>query len=241
MLRKCYCLIVPVLFVITNVLAQENPAWPGVFTRINNEVLANSRAYTTLRDATATLGHRLTGSDHGRRAEAYAYALLKSYGFKNVRFQPFEVESWSRGTLAVTAGTDMQHQQAVKAVSLAHSPVSADVSLELVDMGNGLEEDYLANPGKAAGKIALVYLGVLPGSKPGTGTLHRSEKTAIAIKYGAKGIIIINTPDGNILLTGTASVTGKLIPIPAVCVGREDGMQLRQQLLRGVKPIVPIL
>jgi hypothetical protein len=233
MLRKCYCLAVLILFVLTNVLAQENPAWPGVFTRINNEVLANSRAYTTLRDATATLGHRLTGSDHGRRAEAYAYALLKSYGFKNVRFQPFEVESWSRGTLSVTAGPDMQHQQAVKAVSLAHSPVSADVSLELVDMGNGLEEDYLANPGKATGKIVLVYLGVLPGSKPGTGTLHRSEKTAIAIKYGAKGIIIINTPDGNILLTGTASVTGKLIPIPAVCVGKEDGMQLRQQLAAG--------
>jgi hypothetical protein len=92
--------------------------------------------------------------------------------------------------------------------------------LEVVDMGNGLEEDYATDgqKEKVKGKIALVYLGVLPGSKPGTKTLHRSEKTAIATKYGAKGIIITNTAAGGILLTGTASVTGKLIPIPAVCI-----------------------
>jgi Zn-dependent M28 family amino/carboxypeptidase len=73
-------------------------------------------------------------------------------------------------------------------------------------------------------------LGVLPGSKPGTPNLHRSEKTAIATKYGAKGIIVINTSANGILLTGTASVTGKLIPIPAVCVGKEDGMILKEKL-----------
>jgi Zn-dependent M28 family amino/carboxypeptidase len=100
-------------------------------------------------------------------------------------------------------------------------------------MGNGLEEDYATQPDKVTGKIALVYLGVLPGSKPGTPTLHRSEKTAIATKHGAKGIIVINTPPNGILLTGTASVTGKLIPIPAVCVGKEDGMLLKEQLNKG--------
>ncbi|WP_315814978.1 M28 family metallopeptidase [Paraflavitalea speifideaquila] len=32
------------------------------------------------------------------------------------------------------------------------------------------------------------------------------------------------------MLTGTASVTGKLIPIPAVCIGKEDGMKLKETL-----------
>ena len=50
---------------------------------------------------------------------------------------------------------------------------------------------------------------------------------------GAKGIIIINTAAGGILLTGTASVTGKLIPIPAVCIGKEDGMVLRDRCNEG--------
>ena len=40
-----------------------------VFHRINDEVLANSRAYETLGEACKTIGHRLTGSANGKRAE----------------------------------------------------------------------------------------------------------------------------------------------------------------------------
>ena len=209
--------------------AQHNPNWVPDFTRINQEVLNHSEAYSRLKEATSQIGHRLTGSANGKRAEDFAYKLFKKWGFTQVSYQPFEVDSWSRGTLAVSIGKHQQ-LQTVNAVTLAHSPVSSFIELPLADMGNGLEEDYLAQPDKVKGKIALVYLGVLPDSKPGTGTLHRSEKTALATKYGAKGIIIINTATGGILLTGTASVTGKLIPIPAVCIGKEDGMKLKEQL-----------
>ena len=214
------------------VSAQEKSDWPEVFKQINTEVQTNSKAYSTLRDATSTMGHRLTGSANGKKAEDYAFNLLKSYGFTDVKYQPFEVESWSRGTLQVRIGSSHQSLQPVKSVSLAHAPVKADVSGELVDMGNGLEADYAAKPDAVKGKIALVYLGVLPGSAPGTKSLHRSEKTAIAIKYGAKGIMVINTVKNGVLLTGTASVTGKLIPIPAVCVGYEDGLKLKESLAK---------
>jgi hypothetical protein len=218
------------LFLTNQVTAQAKPEWSSIFAKINKEVLDNSNAYTSLKIASETIGHRLTGSENGKKAEQYAYDLLKSYGFTNLKFQPFEVESWSRGTLAVTIGKSTQNLQPIKSVSLAHSPVASDITLEVVDMGNGVEDDYLANPNKVKGKIALVYLGVLPGSKAGTPGLHRSEKTAIATKYGAKGIIVINTADKGVLLTGTASVTGKLIPIPAVCVGKEDGLALKEQI-----------
>lgn len=216
-----------------NGIGQAKQEWNKIFANINREVLANSNAYTSLKIASETIGHRLTGSENGNKAEAYAYNLLKSYGFSNVRFQPFEVESWSRGNLTVQIGNNLNNLKTVKSVSLAHSPVDSDISLEVVDMGNGVEDDYLAAPDKVKGKIALVYLGTLPGSKAGTPSLHRSEKTAIATKYGAKGIIVINTADKGVLLTGTASVTGKLIPIPAVCVGKEDGMELKTQLQNG--------
>ncbi|TAF56776.1 MAG: M28 family peptidase [Sphingobacteriia bacterium] len=227
---KLYLLGLLAICSATPVLAQQPDQWPTVFNKINQDVQTSSKAYETLKEATSTIGHRLTGSENGKKAEDYVYQLLKSYGFKDVRYQPFEVESWSRGTLSVRIGPLGQTGQTYKAVTLAHSPVKADVDLLLADMGNGLEEDYMAAPDKVKGKIALVYLGVLPGSKPGTKSLHRSEKTALATKYGAKGIVIINTATGGILLTGTASVTGKLIPIPAVCIGKEDGMALKAQL-----------
>jgi Iap family predicted aminopeptidase len=207
--------------------AQDNFA--PVFKEINNEVQNNSKAYATLKDASESIGHRLTGSANGAKAEEYVYNLLKSYGCE-VKYQPFEVESWDRRTLAVKVGNSASNLSAVKAVTLAHSPVSANVTAALIDVGNGLEADYQSLGDKVKGKIALIYLGILPGSPKGTASLHRSEKTAIATKYGAVGVIIINGVKNGVLLTGTASVTGKLIPIPAVCIGLENGMELKEKL-----------
>jgi hypothetical protein len=201
-----------------------------VFKKINEEVLANSRAYETLEEATKTIGHRLTGSEEGAKAEEYTYNLLKSYGLQ-VEYQPFEVESWSRGDIEVQIGSQGSLAP-MPAVTLAHSPVEAEITAEIVDMGNGVDADYEAKPGAVEGKIALVYIGTLPNSPEGTPGLHRSEKTALAIKHGAIGIIIINQVDGGVLLTGTASVTGSLISIPAVCIGKEDGLALKETLTK---------
>lgn len=210
-----------------NVKAQDN--FSNAFKQINTEVQANSQAYQNLKQASEQIGHRLTGSANGAKAEEFAYNLFKSYGFE-VKYQPFEVQSWDRKTIAVKVGADKGSLTNVKAVTLAHSPVKANVTAELIDVGNGLEADYHPVKDRVKGKIALIYLGVLPGSAAGTASLHRSEKTAIATKYGAVGVMIINKVEGGVLLTGTASVTGKLIPIPAVCIGLEDGMALKEKL-----------
>ncbi|TDQ07647.1 M28 family peptidase [Pedobacter metabolipauper] len=212
---------------VLNAAAQDD--FSVVFNKINADVQSNSKAYSNLKSATETIGHRLTGSANGAKAEDYAYKLLKSYGY-DVKFQPFEVESWSRLTNETKIGSSVDSLLKITSVTLAHSPVKANVTAEMVDMGNGLEEDYVKNPDLVKGKIALVYLGVLPGSPAGTPSLHRSEKASIATKYGASGIIIINGVKGGVLLTGTASVTGKLIPIPAVCIGLENGMRFKERL-----------
>ena len=222
-MKKSVVLFVALFSVLIS-FAQAKTEWQEIFNRISNEVSKNSKAYTSLQTETQTIGHRLTGSPNGAKAEAFAFDLLKSYGFQP-EYQTFEAESWSRGTIEVTI-----NNVKFKAVTLAHSPVKVDLTGELVDMGNGLEDDYKINPDAAKGKIVFAALGILPGSKQGLHNLHRSEKTALAIKYGAKGIILFNGAPGEILLTGTASVTGKLISIPAVCIGNDDGMKLKEQL-----------
>lgn len=199
-----------------------------LFARIDIEIKQNSKAYSTLEEATKTIGHRLTGSENGAKAEEYTFNKFKEYGFDDVAYQTFEVEAWSRGE--VTLQVDEKN---MKVVTLGHSPVKAEITGEIVDMGNGLEADYLKQPGAVKDKISLVYIALLEGSEEGLSNLHRSEKTALAIKYGAKGIIIINRVPNGVLLTGTASVTGELIPIPAVCIGLEDGMALKEKLRIG--------
>ena len=199
----------------------------AVFKRINEEVLQTSNAYSTLQKATSTIGHRLTGSANGEKAEEFTFNAFKSYGFTNVKYQPFEVEAWSRDTVSlevVPRSSDNFRQ--VKVVSLAHSPVNASLKGLIIDVGNGLESDFEKVKTAVKGKIALMNIGISPPNKE-LKNLHRSEKTALAIKYGATGVIIINQVKGGVLLTGTASVTGQLIPIPAVCISLEDGRMIR--------------
>ncbi len=212
---------------ITFSCAKEEKALSNseLFAKIDTEIKANSQAYKDLKVASETIGHRLTGSENGAKAETFAYNKFKEYGFDNVVYQAFEVEAWSRGDVSLEID-----ENGTKVVTLGHSPVEAKVSGTIVDMGNGLEADYAANSEAVKGKIALMYIGILPGSSEGLTNLHRSEKSSIAIKYGAIGIIIINQVDNGVLLTGTASVTGALLPIPAVCIGKEDGMALKEKL-----------
>lgn len=210
-------------------LSPLRPSVEKVFGRINADVLKNGRAYETLADASQRIGHRLTGSPNGVRAEQYAYDLLRSYGFKDVRYEAFEVESWMRDTVTLAVVPNKSDNfRDLKVVALAHSPVDAHVRGEIIDVGNGLEGDFKALKDKVKGKIALINIG-LSGAK-GARNLHRSEKTALAIQYGAIGVIMVNLVPGNVLLTGTASVTGKLIPIPAVCISYESSVGLRQWL-----------
>ncbi|MBC7920691.1 MAG: M28 family peptidase [Ferruginibacter sp.] len=205
----------------------DEPDLSAVFARINEEVLQRGRAYQTLNEATSTIGHRLTGSPNGTRAEQYAHDLLRSYGL-DVKFVPFEVEAWSRDTVTLSVGPPKSDNlRVIPVVSLAHSPVKATLQGDIVDAGNGLESDFEAVKDQVKGRIALVNIGISPPN-PALKNLHRSEKTALAIRYGAAGIIIVNQVKNNVLLTGTASVTGKLIPIPAVCISLESGAIIRE-------------
>lgn len=204
------------------------PSLEKVFERINQEVMQHGQAYETLADASARIGHRLTGSPNGAKAEEYAFNLLRSYGFKDVRYDSFEVESWMRDTCTLSiVPNKSDNYRDVRVVSLAHSPVDAHVRGEIIDVGNGLEGDFAALKDQIKGKIALVNIGLSNPTK-GARNLHRSEKTALAIQHGAKGVIMVNLVPGNVLLTGTASVTGKLIPVPAVCISYESGQALRK-------------
>jgi len=200
-----------------------------LFKKINDDVLSRGRAYETLQEATSSIGHRLTGSPNGGKAEDFAYKLLKEYGFADVKYMPFEVESWARDTVSlaiVPKGSD--NFRDVEVVALAHSPVSSHLKAPIVDCGDGVEADFEKVKDQVKGKIALFNINLQSPENKGKKNLHRSEKTALAIKYGAVGVIIANAVEGGVLLTGTASVTGALIPIPAVCISVESGKAIRK-------------
>ena len=209
---------------ILSILSLNAQSNPEILSKIHTEVMNNSEAYQQLAKATESIGHRTTGTENGHLAEEYAASLLKEYGY-DVIFQEFEFKGWKRNSLTlVINGED------IKAVSLAHSPAYADVSGEIIYLGNGLQEDYTKLRNRLTDKIVLVSLGLVEDTPKGTKNLHRSEKTALAAEYGAKGIILYNQAKGDILLTGTASVTGDIIDLPAINITYEDGQRVLNDL-----------
>ena len=203
----------------------------SAFKRIKDEVDQNSLAYSSLGTACQTLGHRLTGSEKGKKAEEFAFNLFKKYGFRDTKFQGFQVEAWARDTVTLSIAPPKSDDfREVPVVSLAMTPVEANITGTMVDMGNGLDVDFEAKKEQIKGKVAVMNIGLVD-PKPGQKNLHRSEKTALAIQYGAIGVIFVNTVKGQVLLTGTASVTGNLISIPAVCISWESGVEIRKWLL----------
>lgn len=201
-----------------------------IFKAINDDVNQNSKAYETLNWSCNNIGHRLTGSKNGALAEEYALSLLKNYGFKNAKLKPFEVEAWSRDTVTLSISPENSDDiMDLPVTALAMTPIEAKVKVEIVDCGNGLEGDFERMKEKVTGRVVLMNLGLV-GVPKTTKNLHRSEKTALAIQYGAKGVIMVNQVPKNVLLTGTASVTSSLINIPATCISMESGLVVRNWL-----------
>lgn len=214
--------------------------WSDVFRQLNDEIVLHQQGYTALGEATQTIGHRLTGSENGHKAEEFAADFLRKAGYDNVTFDPFEVSCWQRGKvrLFIESAEDMQ---VFPCVALAHTPVKADTSAPLVWLGSGLSKDFEAVGTAAQGKFVLMSLQLQPADSAAK-NLHRSEKTALAIKAGAAGVIFINEvkTGEDILLTGTCSTNGELVKIPVVCVSKSTGALLRQDLDAPVSSVLTI-
>lgn len=210
------------------VSAQEVPAHWQAFDR---EAQEGAQGYQWLRWSTGAIGHRLTGSVQGALAERSVDSLFRISGLPLVKRFPFEAQAWSRGMVKLTIGDGSGYLH-LAAVALANTPLEADVEAPLIDAGNGLPSDLDGLGEALKGRVALVNIGLVNAPK-GTANLHRSEKAALALARGVAAILFVNQVEGGILLTGTASIDGTLIPVPAACVATEDGTELRSRLAQG--------
>ncbi|MFI5149860.1 MAG: M20/M25/M40 family metallo-hydrolase [Bacteroidia bacterium] len=243
---------ISVLLMAFPLLPVQTDRQKDVFTSIRAEELHNQKVAEELKTATSQIGHRLTGSENGKKAELFALNLFKKYGYADTRLEEFEVDAWRRKDVKLNlyySGSDTLRPRPVsgtgfpnkldpgnagcvtiaEVVSLAHTPLQADVFARIIDLDNGLRKDFEQHHDSIKGKIILLNLGIYPKDST-LRNLHRSEKAALAMQFGAKGCIFINQVEGRILLTGTASVDGTLITIPAICICQEDGLSLRQCL-----------
>ena len=175
------------------------------------ETIDGSDAHMREFVAICDTGGRFAGSDSEQLAcEHLSSRLRATTGVAPTR-APVSYLGWSRSDVVLERidGTG----QTFPCVSLVRSPVTPPAGLiaELVDVGRGTEQEFLALSAKIAGCIVLVRHEYMFA----TGTIHRRRKYQWALKHGAVGFLIACHLSGAGPVTGSSGATPER-GIPAI-------------------------
>lgn len=188
--------------------------------RVIGEAIAGSEFKENLR-ALCLDGGRLSGSENGRKAEEYVAAKLRKYGLTSVHFEPFEMSGWRVNETVVTALTDPP-LTLINAVALGNtlSTPAEGIEGELIDVGEGRDEDFERSANAIHGKFVLVS----------GGKSNRREKMAAAGKCGALGVLYVGAKDREPVIGGCHADPR---PEPAIAIRYSDGEKLAELLTAG--------
>lgn len=157
------------------------------------------------------LGPRMVGSEGERKAREYLIQEFRALGLQAIQEERVPVIAWSGNARVFSDGIDYP------AYPLGGTR-SAKLEGRLVEVGYGTPEDYKARQSQALkGAIHLVQIG---------GQTHRIQKYLQALAHGAKGVIVYHNASGALIEQGMGL---PVMPIPAVSVGLETGLLLKEQ------------
>jgi hypothetical protein len=190
------------------------------------EVMMHAEFAGNLR-ALAMPGGRLTGTPNAEHAADFVAAKLRAYGLKNVQFEPFEMNCWTvRQTRVAVLDESAPPCVLDGAIALARTmPTPPDgITAELIDCGDGKDEDFAAHGDEVVGKFALVR-----------DNHWRGPKLKQAIQRGAAGLVVMAAADGHPTIGNGHRTPGAE---PAVVIPHDD--ELLERLARGERVRVNI-
>ncbi|MBS0664609.1 MAG: M28 family peptidase [Verrucomicrobia bacterium] len=201
----------------TNLRAQPDQA---VQDAIYAEAKADPAGYEFLRDLCDDFGGRLTGSPNNRAALERTLERLQALGV-DAKLETFRMPGWVRGRDEVELLAPVR--RVLRVASLSYTQPHPRFEAEVVDIGDGREEDIA--PLDAKGKVGLLA--------PNT-TVPRGQYEAAAVKHGMRGILFIDRVNGGQLLARTGSFNGEPLRIPVYSITQEEGNWMLRLLHRGV-------
>jgi aminopeptidase YwaD len=157
--------------------------------------------YRVLRELCDDIGHRFGGSESERLGGEFLARKMRDYGLRNVRIEEFPMAGWERGSASLRLVEPVERQYTC--VAMPYCP-SADLTAELIDVGEGELADFERLGEQVRGKIVI---SAAETNKPGERKSHRTDKFGWAIERGAVGYIYINQNPGMLHITG--SITGR--------------------------------
>ncbi len=194
-----------------------------VDARIIGEAMVSDHAVDVLAALCDGCGSRFAGSAQARRAADFLAARMREIGLSRVHFETFRFLAWERcrrPTLQVVA----PRRLSVQAIALPYSPPTrrGGIEAELVNLGDGLPEDFAHAGRRLKGKVVMVTSGSPAYYHR---WVHRAEKYGRAVKAGAAAFIFMNHYEGLLEPTGALRFNRKA-EIPGLGVSRETGLRL---------------
>jgi len=208
---------------------------------LRDDALANDHyAWDITEGLTTEVGQRLAGTEAEARARDWAVARLRALGFANVRVEPFDMPTWTRGPESAEILAPFPQKLVVAALGNSGSTPSEGITGQVV--GFDTLADLEAAPDSAVrGKIVFVSH-AMPRTQDGSSYGYfggpRRQGPSIASRKGAIAIVIrsIGTDYHRNPHTGTQTFAKDVQPIPAGALPLPDAEQLQRILKRG-KPV----
>lgn len=206
--------------------------------QLRDAALQDDGAWTWVEGLTTEVGPRLAGTPEEAAARDWTVRNLRALGFdkKNVRVEPFEVETWVRGE--ETGRIVSPYPQNLVLTALGRSASTGEQGLEAdVVVFETVDELERQPEGSLEGRIA--YIGhAMPktqnGSSYGYFGKARFQGPSIAASKGAVGCLIrsVGTHSHRMPHTGGTGWQD-VAPIPAAALSPPDADQLERIAARG--------
>jgi len=210
---------------------------PSQVVQLRDSALKDDYAWDITEGLTTEVGQRLAGTEAEARARAWAVSRLRAMGFANVRVEPFDMPTWTRGAESAEILAPFPQKLVVAALGNSASTPAEGITGEVV--GFDTLADLVAAPDEAVrGKIVFVSH-AMPRTQDGSGYGYfggpRRQGPGIASKKGAIAIVIrsIGTDHHRNPHTGVMSFPDGVKPIPAGALTLPDAEQLQRILKRG--------
>lgn len=174
--------------------------------------------------------HRQSGTRNGSEAVDYLYTYLQKRDF-DVKKQNFSLNAWRRGKAELFLYIP-NTKQTVKldVMQLAYNPSVKDLQGEILNVGNGLRQDFIQYKEEIKNKILLVNIFPVGKNRYKIKNPHRSDKLRWAKEMGAKAVLFVNRYPGRWLATGTVSRKDEPAQIPALMISFRDATKIRNLL-----------
>jgi Zn-dependent M28 family amino/carboxypeptidase len=195
------------------------------------DVWTSDEPYLNLLHLCDDIGNRWAGSPSEHAAGEYIQSKLIAYGLQHVRLEPVRFGAWERGEAVLRMTQPVE--KTFSCVALPYCP-AGEIEAELIDVGDGEEEDFARLGDAVRGKIAVSAAETNPVGRP-TGKLsHRTDKLARAVAAGAIGFVFVNQNPGLLHITGGIGAPGgKPAAIIGIGVSWETGSAILRLARKG--------